>query len=380
MKVCHIITRMIIGGAQENTLLTCLGLRELGHEVVLVSGPETGPEGSLWNRVEAAGLPSVKVAELRRSIRPLGDLRCVTVLERIIREGGFDVVHTHSSKAGIVGRIAAHQAGTPLIVHTIHGMSFNRTQPAIVRALYRTLERGVAKYTDLFITVADAMTDQAVAAGIAPRERFATVYSGMETDLFRPDAASRARVRREWGVSDGDVVVGTIARLFRNKGYEEILEAMPQMVAADGRLRFVWVGDGRDRGRYEDQLVRLGLRDRVHLTGLVPPEQIPALVSGFDILLHASRWEGLPRAVPQALLAEVPVVCFDNDGAPEVVEPGVTGELIPLGDSSGLAAGVGRLAKSPAERKRLGSVGRRRCLEMFDHRHMVRQIERLCRR
>ena len=118
---------------------------------------------------------------------------------------------------------------------------------------------------------------------------------------------------------------------------------------------------------------------RVHLTGLVRPEAIPGLLAGFDILLHASRWEGLPRAAPQALLTEVPVVCFDNDGAPEVVEPGVTGELVRFGDAAGLAAAVGRLAKFPAERQRLGREGRRRCLDTFDHRKMVRRIDGLYR-
>ncbi len=380
MRICHIITRMIIGGAQENTLLTCAGLRDLGHEVLLVAGPETGPEGSLWDQVEARGLESRRVDDLRRAVRPWRDVRCVGALESILRDGRFDVVHTHSSKAGIIGRIAAHEAGTPLVVHTIHGMSFNRTQPLIVQALYRALERHVAGYTDAFISVAEAMTDQAVAAGLAPRERFSTVYSGMETGSFGPDAAARADARRQWSVSDSDVVVGTIARLFRNKGYEEILEAMPLMASPDSRLRFVWVGDGRDRPRYERELTRLGLRDRVYLTGLVRPEAIPGLLAGFDILLHASRWEGLPRAAPQAMLTEVPVVCFDNDGAPEVVKPGVTGELVRFGDAAGLATAVGWLARSPVDRGCLGRGGRLHCLDTFDHRDMVRQIDGLYRR
>jgi glycosyltransferase involved in cell wall biosynthesis len=379
MKICHLITRMIIGGAQENTLLTCAGLRDLGHQVVLLAGPETGPEGSLWDRAETCGLECVKVAELRRAVRPATDLRCVGRLESILRQGRFDVVHTHSSKAGIVGRLAAHCARTPLIVHTIHGMSFNRTQPPPVQALYRTLERWVARYTHAFVSVSDAMTEQAVAAGLAPRGRFATIYSGMETNLFHPDADARARVRAQWGVGDDDVVVGTIARLFRNKGYEEILAAMPRMAEADDRLRFVWIGDGRDRRRYESRLRALGMRDRVHLTGLVRPDEIPTLLAGVDILLHASRWEGLARALPQALLVSVPVVSFDNDGAPEVVEPGVTGELVTLGNTVGLAEAVVRLAADPELRRRMGERGRARCLDMFDHHNMVRRIDELYR-
>ncbi len=376
MKICQLITRMIIGGAQENTLLTCAGLRDLGHDVVLVAGPETGPEGSLWEQVASNGIAHVKVAELRRAVRPRSDLACVSALTRLLREGRFDVVHTHSSKAGIVGRVAAHQAGTPAVVHTIHGMSFNRTQPGVVQWWYRTLERHAARYTHAFISVADAMTDQAVQAGLAPRERFHTIYSGMNTALFHPDTETRARVRQAWGCTDEDVVIGTIARLFRNKGYEHILEAMPAL-AANRHLRFVWVGDGADRETYVRRLHQLGLRRRVHLTGLVRPEDVSILLTGFDVLLHASLWEGLPRAVPQALLTEVPVVSFDNDGAPEVVRPGQTGALVPLGDSAGLAAAAARLANDPAERRRLGRQGRQTTLAMFDCRRMVDQINEL---
>ncbi|HUU84661.1 MAG TPA: glycosyltransferase family 4 protein [Phycisphaerae bacterium] len=377
MKICHLITRLIIGGAQENTLFTCEGLQDRGHEVVLMAGPETGPEGSLWDRVDSSGLAGVKIQSLRRAVHPLQDWRCLRHLTAALRAGRFDVVHTHSSKAGILGRLAARRAGTPLIIHTIHGMSFNRTQPAVVRTFYRALERHAARHTHAFVSVADAMTEQAVAAGLAEPDRFTTIHSGMDTERFTPDEAARARVRAEWGVEPNRVVVGTIARLFRNKGYEEIIAAMPRMVGEADSLSFVWVGDGRDRPRYEQALAQLGLRDRVHLTGLVPPDRIPTLLAGCDILVHASKWEGLPRALPQALLMEVPVVSFDNDGAPEVVTPGVTGELVRLGDVDGLAAAVIRLARRPELRRRMGADGRKRCLQMFDHRLMVSRIESL---
>ena len=380
MRICHLITRMIIGGAQENTLLTCLGLAERGHEVILVAGPETGPEGSLWPQVEAAGLRVVVVNELHRAVHPWHDWRCLTRLKTLFVELDCDVVHTHSSKAGILGRRAAARAGVPLVVHTIHGMSFNRTQSAPMRSLYRTLERRAARYTHAFISVADAMTQQAVAAGLAPADRFTTIYSGMDTTRFAPKPDTRARVRREWAIEDDQIVVGTIARLFRNKGYEQIIEALPTMVQGHDKLRFVWVGDGKDRAAYLRELNVLGLADRVVFTGLLPPDRIPGALAGFDILLHASKWEGLPRALPQALLTEVPVVSFDNDGAPEVVIPGQTGQLVPFGDVPGLAAAVARLADAPDERRRLGRLGRERCLEMFDHRQMVEQIEKLYRR
>lgn len=406
VKICHIITRLIVGGAQENTLLTCRGLHERGHDVTLISGIETGPEGSLWSEAEAIGCRLVRLESLRRAIRPAADVRAIFDLTRILHELAPDVVHTHSSKAGILGRIAARRAsgtsrrlkpvaqelagasrglekpaargaGIPLIIHTIHGMSFNRTQPWSVRLGYRLLEKRVGRFTDCFICVADAMTRQAVEAGLAPRERFMTVRSGMETDRFFPDSSDRAAVRAEWGVADDHIVIGTIARLFANKGYDEIIAALPAIAEAIPEARFVWVGDGKHREPYLRRVAGLGLSDRVVLTGLAPPSAIPRLLRGMDLLVHASRWEGLPRALPQALLTEVPAVSFDNDGAPEVVEDGATGRLVPYGDAAKLAETVIDLALYPDLRLAMGKEGRRRCLEEFDWRVMVERIEGL---
>jgi glycosyltransferase involved in cell wall biosynthesis len=300
--------------------------------------------------------------------------RCVRELTALLRRGRFDIVHTHSSKAGVLGRWAAHRAGVPVIVHTIHGMSFNRTQGAATRWLYRALERRAGRVTTAFVSVADAMTRQAVDAGVGPREKFTTIYSGMDTSAYEPSAERRRRMRAKWGVRDDEIVVGTIARLFRNKGYDEILRAMPSAVGRCDRLRFVWVGDGPDRDRYTDALRRMGLSDRVRMTGLVRPEAIPALIAGFDILLHASRWEGLPRALVQGLLMEVPGVAFNNDGAPEVIRHGETGILAPFGDLPALSEGIVQLAGDPAMCRRMGAAGRRLCRARFDAEAMVDSI------
>jgi len=380
LNICHVITRLIIGGAQENTVLTCRGLHGKGHRVTLIAGPETGPEGSLWDDARAIGCELITLDSLRRAVRPIGDLRARRELRGLFGRIGPDVVHAHSSKAGIVGRSAAAAAGVRAIVHTIHGMSFNRTQRWWTRAIYRMAERRAAKYTDGFITVADAMIEQAVAAGIAGRERFVTIRSGLETERFAASGEARRRWRREWGVGDDEVVVGTIARLFENKGYEEIIAAMPSATAREHGLRFVWIGDGARRAHYERELARIGMRGRVTLAGLVRPEQAASMINGFDILLHASRWEGLPRAVVQGLLTEVPAISFDNDGAPEVVLPDRTGILVRLGDVDGLSRAIAALAADGPRRWRLGRGGREHCLKAYDWRRMVDEIELLYRR
>lgn len=377
MKICHIITRLIVGGAQENTLLTCGGLAERGHEVVLLTGPDAGPEGSLLTEADHDSYRLIVVPSLHRALRPFADWKARRELTRIIKELNPQIVHTHSSKAGILGRLAARDAGVPVIVHTIHGMSFNRTQPFYVRRFYAALERHCAKFTDKLIGVAEAMTHQSVAAGIAGANKFVTVYSGMRTDWYQPSRYDRAAVRRAWGVGADDVVVGTVARLFTNKGYEVLIPAMVEALRRMPNLFFVWVGDGAMRSVYERRLEGAGIRRRVHLTGLVPPEQVAELLAGMDMLAHSSQWEGLPRAAVQALLMQKPVISFDIDGAGEVVIPGRTGVLVPLNDVRRLAAAMTELAADPAKREQFGRAGREECLQRFDHHVMVEQIEKL---
>lgn len=380
MKIAHVITRLIVGGAQENTILSCGGLVAKCHNVALIAGTETGPEGSLWDHAERSGADLIRLDSLRRNVHPYHDARCLAELTDIFRRGKFDIVHTHSSKGGILGRWAAARAGVRGVVHTIHGMSFNRTQPAIVRWTYRTLEQLAAQSTHAFVTVADAMIDQAVAGGLGARQAFTTVYSGMPTERYVRSESQRESVRKQWGATPRDIVVGTVARLFRNKGYEDLLDALPSVIARVPNVRFVWIGDGADRDAYLRRLDGMGARHRVHLTGLVSPDDIPTLMNGIDILVHASRWEGLARVLVQALLMEVPVVSYDNDGAPEVVEDGQTGVLVPFGHTKGLADGIATLAASQSLRKRLGQEGRKRCVDRFSVDRMVTDLEHLYER
>ena len=377
MHICHVITRLIVGGAQENTILSCEGLRDLGHEVTLIAGPTHGAEGSLVQRARGGTYRYLEVPELVRAVNPWYDARAVRGLQGIFADIRPDIVHTHSSKAGIVGRFAAARARVAHVVHTIHGMSFNRTQPWLVRRLYRFLERRAARVSDAIVTVADAMIEQTVTAGVCPRAKLRTIYSGMEIECFTPTRYDRSAVRGQWGFSDEHVVIGTVCRLFRRKGYEQLLPIMAMAAARDARLRFVWVGDGAQRGDYEERLRSLGLRDRTVLTGLVPPERVAEQIAGFDVMAHASQWEGLPRAVVQALLMRVPAVAFAIDGTPEVVLEGRTGRLAALSDLSAFAGAICELAADAGLRERLGAAGRERCLDRFDRRVMVRQLDEL---
>ncbi len=382
MRIIHVITRLIVGGAQENTVLSCEGLHARGHEVHLFSGPTAGPEGSLVNRARSGGYAYQEFPDLVRAVHPLRDSAALRALRRRFRELVPDVVHTHSSKAGVLGRIAAHQAGVAHILHTIHGMSFNRTQPRIVQWAYAAAERHCARRCHKMVSVADAMTAQALRAGIGRPDQFVTIRSGIEVDAFDPAHVDGAELRASWGIRPDEIVVGTVARLFVNKGYEQLIEIMGvwhRLLAGASapNLRFVWVGDGADRPKYERELERRGLRDSVVMTGLVPPADMPRILSAIDILAHTSQWEGLPRTAVQALLMEKPAVCFDIDGAPEVILPGETGELVALGDARGFAAALVSLAHDDDRRLRYGRAGRSRCLTEFDHRTMVNRLDAL---
>ncbi|MFT4556035.1 MAG: glycosyltransferase involved in cell wall biosynthesis [Planctomycetaceae bacterium] len=380
MHVAHVITRMIIGGAQQNTLFTCEDQhRDFDDEVTLITGPAIGPEGTLMDRAHEAGFRIVEIPELRRSIHPWRDWSSYRRLVSVLRDLKPDVVHTHSSKAGIIGRKAAAAANVP-VVHTIHGASFHRGQSALASGVYRCLERWAACRTDAFISVCDSLTDQYVAAGIAPRDRFTTVYSGMDVDPFLHPPRARNEVRQQLGLKPEHVAVAKVARLFHLKGHKFLIEAARRIVDRSPNVRFVLIGDGILRADFEQRISQLGLSDHFILTGLVPPEQIPELINAADIVAHTSEWEGLARVLPQGLIAGKPVVSYDVDGAREVVIPGETGYLLPVEEIAGVADAICELAESAELRDRLGMNGRERFTEIFRHQTMTTQIREVYER
>lgn len=371
MKVCHVITRLILGGAQENTILTCEGLHRRGHEVTLVTGPPLGPEGQLMDRARAGGYRVVVLDSLRREIHAARDWTAYRGVRRLLAELRPDVTHSHSSKAGILARRAAAKLGGMSVVHTIHGLPFHPYERWWRNRLYVRLERRAARRTDAIISVADAMTAKALAAGVGRPEQYTTVYSGMETGPFLEPPADAAAFRASLDLPEGAVLVAQVARLAELKGHEFLLAAAERLPE---HVHLCFVGDGHLRERIESEVADLGLGGRVHLTGLLAPERIPAVMHASDIVAHCSLREGLARALPQAMLAARPVVSFDIDGAREVVDD-TTGVLLPPGDVEGLFRALTGLANSPERRASLGTAGRERCREMFDPERMVDRIE-----
>jgi len=371
MRVAHVITRLIVGGAQENTIASVLGLRRKpGLEVSLISGPTTGPEGSLEPRVASIpGLLTI-VPELIRPIAPVPDWLALRKLKLLFREQRPDLVHTHSGKAGVLGRLAAHAAGVPIIVHTIHGPSFGPFQGALANFALRAAERRAGRVTTHFVSVANAMTQQYLAAGIGRPEQYTRIFSGFDLEPFL-NAKNDPALRAKLGIAPDEFVVGKIARLFKLKGHEELIAAAPELVLRCPRIKFLLVGDGLWRGRLERLIRARGLAGRFVFAGLVPPEEIPQYVGVMNALVHLSQREGLARALPQVLAAGRPVVAAECDGAGEVCLEGETGFLIHPGNRSRLVQRLTELAQDEALRQRLGRRGCELVKEWFPTQRMV---------
>jgi glycosyltransferase involved in cell wall biosynthesis len=388
LKIVHIITRLILGGAQENTLLTCKLLADRGHDVTLIAGPARGPEGELLKEAKRGPYRLIVLDAMQRQINPLRDIPACIAIRRVLSEIRPDVVHTHSAKAGILGRYAASKLkGTygpphlPAIVHGVHGLSFHRYQSSFLNRLYIGIERAAANRTDFFISVADAMTRQSLEAGIGRPEQYVTAYSAIDEEAFlRPIPREEILAfRRKYSIPETAVVLVTIARLFHLKGHELIIESARRLAPMFGDCIWLFVGDGILRDGLAEYIVQLGLAEQFRFTGLLGPSQIPLAIQASDILVHCSYREGLARTLPQAMLCARPVVAFDLDGAPEVVNA-ETGRLIAPGDLDGLVAACSELIADKSLRERLGAAGRAQVRDRFAPAAMVDKIEEVYRK
>jgi len=373
-RVAHLITKLEWGGAQENTLATVRGLARDRFDPVLIAGT-----GGILDP-DAASIPGVRVlrvGSLVREIRPADDLRALRDLTSILREekrlaaGSPLVVHTHSSKAGILGRAAARRAGADLVLHSIHGFGFHDGQAAIPRGLFVGLERMASRWTDAFIAVSEENIRRGVRERIFARERCRLIRSGFETRRYL--AGSRETGRRLLMLPPDVPVVGTVAVFKPQKAPLDFVEVARRVAAARPETRFVMVGDGDLRPAAERAVAAASLSSRFVFAGW--RSEIPDLLRAFDLFLLTSRWEGLPKVVPQAMIAGVPVVATAVDGTREIVDDGRDGFLCAPGDVSALSDRVIRIL-SGASRIDPG-FKRDRLLREFDQEEMIRAQERL---
>ena len=384
MKIIHIITRLILGGAQENTLITCRLLAQRGHEVILITGPALGPEGELFTHTVGQGYKTYVINEMRREIAPIKDYITYVKLKSLIQGFRPDIVHTHSAKAGILGRKAAYSLGRrkrPRIVHGVHGLSFHAYQNAGLNKLYIGLERRAARWTDHYVTVADAMTSQSKAVGIGLNTPYTTAYSAIDEEAFVRDipAQEKQAFRKEHSIPEDAVVLVTVARLFMLKGHDYIIESARTLARRHPNVIWLFVGNGKLAKHYYRQVQEAGLGDQFRFAGLLQPDQIPLAIQASDILVHCSLREGLARTLPQAMLCSRPAISFDVDGAREVVND-QTGRLIEPKNVNQLIEACSELIQDGILRDTLGRNGLAQVRERFAPDTMVDTIEDVYKR
>jgi glycosyltransferase involved in cell wall biosynthesis len=368
--VVHIITRLDLGGAQENTLYCVRHHDRAKYDVSLIAGAGGVLDG------EARAIPQTHVhivPWMVHDIDPLADLAAITRMARLFESIRPDLVHTHSGKASLIARLAAQLAKVPVVVYTAHGWSFNEAQRPLVQSAFVALERVLAGLTDKMYTVSEIDKRRGDTLGIAARTPTRVLHSGVDVAHFEAGRALRAASRAALGVDDDEVLVGTIACLKPQKAPLDLVETAARAIEDEPRLRFVVAGDGFLRREVEARIKRHGLDDRFRLLGW--RRDTDRLFAALDVFLLMSRYEGLPRVVLESFAASVPVVATAVDGIPEVVENGVTGLLVSPGDIASAARALVELARAPERRRALATSARARLSGDLDIGRMLLQLE-----
>jgi glycosyltransferase involved in cell wall biosynthesis len=373
LKIVHLITRLELGGAQGNTIYTVEHLDPVQFEAHLWYGP-----GGFWDADVAKKIDASRRRRFRRLVRPLHplfDLLVIFDLVRAFREAKPDIVHTHSSKAGIVGRIAARLARVPVIVHTFHGFGFNSQQKPWTRGVFIGLEKLSARWSDALVFVSQANWDEAKRLKIGSERRYARIRSGVDLKAYseNQNVSRRASVRKALELTDEPVVL-TIGPFKPQKNLPDLILAAARLREKFSNVRVFIVGDGELRPQVESQIQELGLAQTVTLLGW--RKDIPDLMAVADVFAMTSLWEGLPRALVEAMASSVPAVCYDTDGVRDLLSQG-GGYLVPLKDVQALTEKIDLLLINKEEAKRRGAQGPAIVQSEFDIDEMVRSQERL---
>jgi glycosyltransferase involved in cell wall biosynthesis len=373
-KVVHLVTRLDLGGAQQNTLHTVRSLDRSRFEAVLACG-----RGGLLDDEASAdpGFRTVFVDSLRRDISPVHDLLALLELTKLLLAERPDVLHTHSSKAGILGRLAAALAGVPVVVHTYHGFGFHDRQPAAVKALYVFLERLCAGFTDALVFVSQANIAYAAAHGIVRPEDAVLIRSGVALAGL-PAPVDAAKLKMSAGIGMHKPLVVSVGNLKPQKNAGDFVSAAAAVLAEVPEARFVFLGDGPQRRALEARAFALGLEGKLLFLGW--RRDTAQWLAAADVFVMTSLWEGLPRALVEAMKSGLPAVCYATDGVVDLIRDGENGFLVEAGDHAALAARVAALLKDAPRREALGAAAAASIGPEFDIDGMVRSQESLYER
>jgi len=370
-----------MGGPALHVSYLSAGLRERGYETILVAGNVGQGEQSMAYVADDLGVPVVTIPHLHREISPVRDLLATIRLARIIRAERPAILHTHTAKAGAVGRVAALLAGRrrpPIIVHTFHGHVLRGYFGRLWTGVFRLLERVLARITDVLVAVSPEVRDELVAFGVAPATKFRVIRLGIELDeRLSPDGAARAETRRVMGVADERFVVGWIGRMTAVKRTDVVLESFRRLRDEGVDAVLCMVGDGPDRHSVENLAGGLGIMRDSLFPGY--QEDVGPFFAAFDVFVLPSGNEGTPVTAIEALASGCPVVATRVGGVPDVVTDGEDGFLVDPGDVEGLAASLARLANDPALRARMGGAGRERMRSRYAVDRLIDDVDRLYR-
>ena len=379
-KILHIITRLDRGGSAENTVLTCLGLRER-YELVLVHGLSLESRMTDWekqsveSRIEEAralGVKVIPVPSLVRRIAPLHDLLALFFLLRLIIREKPDMVHTHTSKAGILGRWAAWLARVPIVVHTAHGHIFYGHFGPLASGFFVLLERFMALITDRLIALTVGERNDYLKSSVSKPDRIVTIHSGVEIDDYLSARVNVEEKRESLGISTRGLVVGTVGWLLPIKGPMHLLNAMESVWQDYPEATLVFVGKGDLEKELRAKALQMGVSDRVKFLGW--RDDIPELMQILDVFVLPSLNEGMGRVLAEAMAAGKPVIASHVGGIPDLVKPGQNGFLVEPGDLTGLSRAITRLLSDKKIRDEMGRKGREMCQD-FSVEKMIEKID-----
>jgi glycosyltransferase involved in cell wall biosynthesis len=378
LKILNIITLFSIGGATETVVSMAEGLIKKGHTVHVATGPNIISEGSMYETAKEKNIPVHTFKNLNRAINPVRDLKIIFQLSNFIRKGKYDIVHTHSSKAGVVGRIAAWLALTPAIVHTVHGLPFHRYQPEVKKRTFIWIEKFSNLFCHKIVAVTQTIIDTMLGYNIGNPNKYVMIRSAFDTDIYKVDGDDyKSKTRQRFGIKKDDIVIGKIARLSPLKGHKYILNAFKQISNKNPKAKLLIVGNGELEYDLKRFVETNNLQESVIFTGLITPEEIPGIIEIMDILVHTSLLEGLARVLPQAIMMEKPVISFDLDGAHEVILDGKNGFLIRPEDEDQLAEKIIYLCNNSHLINQFGKFGKSFIGNQFCSSKMIEQIETL---
>jgi glycosyltransferase involved in cell wall biosynthesis len=371
LNVMQIITKLELGGAQKIAISTAEKLNREKYNVFFVSGNE----GILVEKIKE--IPDIKVylmKELKREINPFYDILCLIKLVKIIKENKIDIVHTHSSKAGILGRIAAKFANTPIIVHTIHGFPFHNYQNLVINRLFTMLERIAGKFTDALIAVSNSDIKKGIEKKIGKKDKFFLVRPGINIQDFNKNVDIK-RKKMEIGVNLNSKIVGMIGCFKPQKSPLDFIKIAKIVSEKYKDVEFVLIGDGKLRKKIEKMIYFLNLQDKIHLLGW--RYDVNELIHTFDIFVLTSLWEGLPLVYLEAMAAGKPIVASNVDSAEEVINEGENGYLFPVKDVEKAAEKILYLLNNPEICKNMGQTGKNKLTYEFDEDNMIKKLEEI---